>query len=113
MKAVPIYNDEEKKFLVGHCIYCPGCEQHHLLDSRWTFNGNFEQPTFTPSLLSKYRHPKGYTNNNPAPLDWQGEYIEEVCHSFITDGKIQFLGDCTHKLKNQTVELPENKWPDE
>jgi hypothetical protein len=30
-----------------------------------------------------------------------------VCHSFVTDGRIQFLGDCTHALANQTVELPD------
>jgi hypothetical protein len=27
------------------------------------------------------------------------------CHSFITDGKIEFLSDCTHSLAGQTVEL--------
>jgi hypothetical protein len=25
----------------------------------------------------------------------------------VNDGKIQFLGDCHHKLAGQTVELPE------
>jgi len=30
-----------------------------------------------------------------------------ICHSFIRDGKIQFLGDCTHALAGQTVDLPE------
>ncbi len=30
---------------------------------------------------------------------------DEVCHSFVTDGQIQFLGDCTHKLAGQTVPL--------
>jgi hypothetical protein len=33
-----------------------------------------------------------------------------VCHHYIIDGQIKFLSDCTHELKNQTVELPE--WPD-
>lgn len=28
-----------------------------------------------------------------------------VCHSFIKDGQIQYLDDCTHRLKNQTVPL--------
>jgi len=27
------------------------------------------------------------------------------CHSFITDGQIKFLGDCTHELAGQTVAL--------
>jgi len=29
-----------------------------------------------------------------------------VCYSYITDGRIQFLSDCTHELANQTVDLP-------
>lgn len=37
------------------------------------------------------------------PIDWKCQ----VCHSFVTDGKIQFLGDCTHNLVGQIVELPE------
>ena len=31
--------------------------------------------------------------------------IKKVCHSFVTDGKIRYLNDCTHHLKGQTVEL--------
>jgi hypothetical protein len=38
-----------------------------------------------------------------------GEGGKDVCHSFVRDGQIQFLGDCTHALKGQTVERPE--WP--
>lgn len=34
-----------------------------------------------------------------------------VCHSFIRDGQIQFLSDCTHALAGQTVPLP--AWPDD
>jgi hypothetical protein len=29
------------------------------------------------------------------------------CHSFVTDGRIQFLSDSTHALAGQTVDLPE------
>lgn len=58
-----------------------------------------------------YRHPKGHTNENPAPLGYAGEYVVEVCHSFVTEGRIQFLGDCTHALANQTVDLPD--WTEE
>ena len=32
-----------------------------------------------------------------------------ACHTFVTDGRIQFLGDCTHALAGQTVDLPD--WP--
>jgi hypothetical protein len=33
----------------------------------------------------------------------------ERCHVFITNGQIQFLDDCTHALKGQTVPIP--AWP--
>lgn len=30
-----------------------------------------------------------------------------VCHSFVTAGRIQFLGDSTHALAGQTVDVPD------
>lgn len=89
-----------------YLIECPACGHGHMFDSRWTFNGDFDKPTFRASMLSKFRHPKGYSNDNPAPKGWVGEYVYEVCHSFVTDGMIQFLGDCTHAMAGKTVELP-------
>ena len=62
---------------------------------RWGFNGNVDAPTFTPSVLVRYSWSDG----------------PRVCHSFVTDGRIQFLGDCTHNLAGQTVDLPD--WEDE
>lgn len=59
----------------------------------WGFNGDFEKPTLTPSVLKSW--PEG------------PERTPKVCHSFVTDGRIQFLGDCTHKFAGQTVDLPE------
>ena len=32
--------------------------------------------------------------------------VEVRCHSFVTDGRIQFLSDSTHVLAGQTVDLP-------
>jgi hypothetical protein len=78
---------------------CPGCGMMHLLpvtgERGWKFNGNLEWPTFEPSILSK----AGRGKDLP-PL---------ICHSYVTDGKIQFLGDCSHELAGKTVELPEAK----
>jgi len=94
-------------------FWCPGCESSHgvWIDRAghpvWGYNGNPDAPTFTPSILVTYRHPKGHTNDNPAPVGYNGEYVNDICHSYITDGKIQFLGDCTHKLAGQTVDLPD------
>lgn len=88
----------------GWRISCPGCAAsgfvsgHVLttgahLPTRWGFNGDAERPTFTPSLLCTF--------------EWGEERRAVVCHSFITDGRIQYLGDCTHALAGQTVDLPE------
>lgn len=60
----------------------------------WTFNGNLNNPTFKPSLLI---NKKGINPNIP------------ICHSYITDGNIKFLEDCTHKLAGKTIELTDIK----
>jgi hypothetical protein len=84
-------------------FHCPGCENTHAFtvgppapgwgDSRWTFNGSVDAPTFKPSLLCNKDHP------------------EFRCHSFVTAGRIEFLGDCHHALRGQTVDLPDwNGW---
>jgi len=78
---------------------CPGCQTHHAVWTAnegfqhpiWGFNGDTEKPTITGSIL--VRVPKNDKT--------------EICHSFIKDGMIQFLGDCTHHLAGQTVELPD------
>jgi hypothetical protein len=80
---------------------CPGCKCRHRVvgtygDGRqaWTFNGSLENPTLNPSILVTY-------GANP-PSDRPAR-----CHSYVREGNIQFLGDCTHELKGQTVPLPE------
>ena len=93
-------------------FWCPGCNELHAVrvgdgpHPRWSYNGNPDRPTFSPSIKVTYRHPKGYSNENPAPRGWKGEYVEDICHSFVRDGQIQFLGDCTHDLAGKTVPLP-------
>lgn len=88
-------------------FWCPGCDEAHQIDTAvWGFNGDYEKPTFTPSYL---------TWNDPNPnadpkYDPDGKYRDGFrCHSFITDGVIQYLGDCTHILSGQSVPLPD--WP--
>lgn len=53
----------------------------------WTWNGDTEKPTLRPSVLT--------TGHNFR------------CHSWINDGKVQFLNDCSHSLAGQTVDLME------
>lgn len=90
-------------------FWCHGCECVHAIpiagENAWTFNGNYEKPTFKPSILVRYRHPTGHSNENPAPLGYDGPYTEDICHSFVTDGLIQYLADCTHQLAGKTVQL--------
>lgn len=90
---------------------CPGCDDVHgvVVDApdSWSWNGDLERPTFSPSVnVGGVQWPPEasfYKPNHPdvAP----GKSI--VCHSFVTDGQIRFLGDCTHALANQSVDLPE------
>jgi hypothetical protein len=43
----------------------------------------------------------------PSPAPESFDHIDMVCHSFVRDGRIEFLSDSTHHLSGQTVELPE------
>jgi hypothetical protein len=66
----------------------------------WIWNGDAERPTFEPSV-----HVQAHYKADPDdPTDCD---VDFVCHSFVRDGRIQFLGDCTHLLVNQTIELPD------
>ena len=75
---------------------CPGCKDLHAVNTTWSFNGDFEKPTVNPSVLVTWKY---WSANNG--------FINNICHSYIKDGMIQFLDDCTHELKGQTVELPD------
>lgn len=83
-------------------FYCPGCRGLHRVPVTgerqehrpvWKFNGDLESPTLSPSILRRIGpFPDGHT---------------DVCHCFVRDGTIEFLGDCTHKSAGTTLELPE------
>jgi hypothetical protein len=88
---------------------CPGCETTHVCSvgtgadrPRWTWNGDLDRPTLQPSIL--IRTGRAVTPNAP---EWEEGDPPLICHSFISDGRIQFLGDCTHHLVGQTVDLPD------
>jgi hypothetical protein len=120
MSKAKIVRDSEGPFH-GIEIRCPGCLysngalMDHILPlnalpagekemsshigrkDRWGFNGDFEKPTFTPSLNTWWG---GFrSGDHDVPL--------HRCHPVLREGRIQFLGDCTHALKEQTVDLPE------
>lgn len=76
----------------AYSFQCPGCKCAHMVltDTNkkpcWSFNNDLDSPTLSPSIRVKG---------------------QKLCHSFIKDGKIQFLNDCTHELSGKTVEIPE------
>lgn len=92
MPKVEAYESSEAVFGFD----CPGCHMSHALPTSgpraWSFNGNLDKPTFRPSILAR---------------EYDGDNVVRICHSFVTDGNIQFLGDCTHELAGKTVEIPE------
>lgn len=96
----------------GFVHWCPACQEVHQYATenqngpKWTFNGNFEQPSFTPSMLIRWGR---FADPNWKPDDGEEDTYSGVCHYFITDGKIAYCGDCTHAMKGQTVDLPD--WP--
>jgi hypothetical protein len=94
-------------------FWCPGCKTMHVVDSGWTFDGNYDRPTFSPSVLVRGGHYaqgwKGpecwctwYPKNHP---DAARKFECSICHSFVRDGQIQFLADSTHALAGKTVAL--------
>lgn len=104
-KAKPLTGPEDDT-VRGHVVMCPACKSWHLFDdakngqhprgASWTFNGDVEKPTFSPSMLVRL-----------GPWPSQPDKPVQVCHSFVEDGKIRFLKDCTHELAGQTVDLPD------
>ena len=78
-------------------IFCPGCGNEHpftvdKIDEKgnmWDWNGDVDKPTFSPSML---------VNKDTPALR---------CHSFVEGGKIRFLKDCFHELRDTIVDLPE------
>lgn len=75
--------------------------EHIPRDGRWQFNGDFERPTFTPSVNMSWGGP-----GNPC-----GDGVTIIPffrnHFTVTDGRITYCTDCTHALSGQTLDLLE------
>jgi Family of unknown function (DUF6527) len=79
-------------FGLTYLHWCPGCDGPHAINvekpnhcnAKWSFDGNVESPTFSPSI----------------------NYVG-MCHYFIRGGRIEFCSDSKHALAGQTVELPD------
>lgn len=88
--------------------WCPGCKTMHTVavsqknhsGASWKFDGNLQAPTFSPSI--------NYKVNTPDMGDYYQPNVKSTtCHHFVRAGNIQFLGDCTHEMRGQTVPLPD------
>lgn len=71
-------------------FYCPGCKSPHSIivggeEARWTWNRDLVKPTISPSVGVRVG--------------------ASYCHSYVREGKIQYLPETTHKLVGLTVDL--------
>ena len=88
-------------YVPTHAHWCPACNQMHDFavegtfrnGARWSFNGSGDAPSFSPSM-----------NISVGPY---GDGKIDRYHYFLTDGRIQYLGDSTHTLVGQTVDCPD------
>lgn len=98
-------------------FWCPGCDGAHQVQiadgpgPQWSFNGNYDRPTFAPSVLVKSGHYCSGQEGKDCWCTYEARFGKPapfecfVCHSFVRDGQIEFLGDCTHALAGKTVPL--------
>lgn len=89
MKVVPEYRDDT---ILGYLMRSPATDEVYCFWTKegnqnvhWDFNGDFEKPTFRPSMRN----------------------VTTGEHFFVTDGKIQYLSDCRHEMAGKTIEMVE------
>jgi len=100
-------------------FYCPGCECSHMVDpKRWAVD--LVHDTIHPSVLvhENWKMPNDW-DPDTAPRDESGKFVTQEngkilgavktprCHSFVRNGKIQYLNDCTHALAGKIVDMEE------
>jgi hypothetical protein len=92
----------------GYAHWCPGCEEMHRLPDRWTFNGDLENPTYSPSFkhLGMQTVKVNGEWNGEWVRDTQGKPVPFICHYILTAGVLNFCGDSTHSLAGKSVPLP-------
>ena len=96
------YARDKPELLIMLEAYCPACLHVHQFyihsgytgmkptgvpGDIWEFNGDYENPTFTPSMGHNMKGHPGHPR----------------CHSWLRDGQWHFQGDCTHEMAGQTV----------
>lgn len=87
----------------GLWLWCPACQDIVRIvigPAGWTWDGDLEQPTITPSILTH------------EALKADGTVHRPRCHSFVTAGVWDYLSDSTHHLAGQRVLMREADLPD-
>ena len=121
MKAKPVRREngewvqcstEEASFVE---LRMPGPLPHRVLPvilkgqragtNSWTWNGDTEKPTLRPSIRTEGM--REMTDEEVAKaLAGETFDIESIiCHTWVNDGKVQFLDDCSHELAGSVVDL--------
>ncbi len=80
----------------GYAHWCPGCNRMHVLPSSWTFDGNLDAPTYSPS----FKHTCVINPAGRAPF-------VGTCHYILTAGVLNYCGDCDHSMIGRSVALPD------
>jgi len=93
---------------------CPACKEVHTVivgGGFWAFDRNYDAPTFSPSILVQNGHYGHYRGPKNCWCDFEKRtghtppYKCSQCHSFVRNGFIQFLSDCSHDMAGKTVPL--------
>ena len=88
-------HDGVKYHHTQYLYFCKGCGYEHAFalkvdGGHHDFNMDLDNPTVSPSLVH----------------DFTPDH-KHRCHSFIKNGKIQYLSDCAHELRGKTIDLPD------
>lgn len=110
-----VFNEHIHEGHVSLYFYCLGCKEEHVITPAWGWNGSYDKPTFTSSHITWSGHydPSGrggcwceFNKNLIAKGEEPSKFTCKRCHSMIKDGKQEYLGDCTHDMAGQTVDIP-------
>lgn len=105
-------------------LWCPACNEAHEITIEgahaWSWNGDTAAPSVTPSIkvsATRLGISESELDRILAETHVAGELeavlskhrFQLICHFFLTQGRLQFLADCSHDWAGLTVDLPD--WP--
>lgn len=73
----------------------------------WTWNGDVDKPTLRPSVLTQGTQKLTDAEYKAIRSGTKIEPRKFRCHTWVSDGQAQFLDDCSHDLRGQTVSMLE------